>query len=226
MCGRYRLRGLTRAEMQEVFPFDISDVRLPTEMPPRFNVAPSQTMPILQKGAQGYELANARWGFLPHWAKDEKIGFKMINARSETVATSPAFRNAFARHRCLVPADGFYEWRKDPGGGKTPFSIQLRENQTFAFAGLCSSWRRDESSEWILTFTIITGEPNALVRPLHDRMPVILEPASYLAWLTEPDSGKAQGFLRPLPAEKMTAFAISPLVNAPRNDSAAILTPA
>ena len=163
---------------------------------------------------------------IPSWAKDPAIGNRLINARAETLADKPSFRTAFKRRRCLIPADGFYEWRKDPGG-KTPMYIRLKSGDPFAFAGLWEAWHSAED-ETLLTCTIITTTPNSLMEKIHDRMPVILKPDAYDRWRdpAEQEPGKLSGLLKPYPASHMTAYAVSKRVNKPENDSPELVVPA
>ena len=188
---------------------------------PRYNVAPTQAMPVVRMVDGKRELALLRWGLIPSWAKDPKIGNSLINARGETVHEKPAFRSAFKARRCLVPADGFYEWRKLPGGGKQPYRITMADGSPFAFAGLWERW--DKGEEPLETFTIITTSANELVAPIHDRMPVILDPADYDAWLESPDTAIPIALIQPYPAKRMSAYPVSTRVNSPRNDDAAVI---
>lgn len=188
-----------------------------------------------------------RWGLVPFFAPDVKFGFQCINARAETVASKPAFREAWKKRHCLVPADGFYEWQKlDPAGKqKQPYHIGMADDEPFAFAGLWESWRGPDLEKGrggagetsgirgaagepgeLRTFTIITGPPNELVAPIHDRMPVILPREKYAAWLS-PDTPPEEraAMLKPFPAERMKAYRISPRVGSPKNDDAAIIEP-
>jgi putative SOS response-associated peptidase YedK len=160
-----------------------------------------------------------RWGLVPYWAKDEKIGFKTINARAETVETAHSFRSAFKKRRCLIPADGFYEWKKVIGG-KIPYSIEMKDGSPFVFAGLWEGWQNPETQEWLRTCTIITGQPNELVAEIHTRMPVILPPETHDPWLTG-EAGK--DILLPFPAEAMKIRAVSRRVNKPENGDPGIL---
>ena len=194
---------------------------LPLELPARRTAA--QTIPIVRhrRDGEGHELALVRWGLVPFWAKDLSIGSKMINARAEGIAEKPAFRAAFKARRCLVPADGFYEWQK-VDGGKQPMLIRLRSKSTFAFAGLWEVWRSPEGP--VETCTIVTTEPNAVTAPIHNRMPVILEPADYDRWL-DPSQPDAQALLRPCPDDWLEAYPVSTRVNTPRNDTADLIEP-
>jgi putative SOS response-associated peptidase YedK len=206
MCGRFTHR-LTWEQVHGLY--QLADPRqAELDLKPRYNAAPTDLLPVcrLNRGGQR-DIAMLRWGLIPFWANDPKVGFKSINARAETVATAPAFRDAFKRHRCLVPANGFYEWKKLAGGSKQPYLIQMRDGAPFSFAGLWDRWSKGEAP--IESFTIITGEPNSLVADLHDRMPVILDPADYDAWLTGSDPAALQRILQPFPAQLITAFPIS-----------------
>ncbi len=197
----------------------------------RFNLAPSQPAPVIV--ADGDRILDLyRWGLIPTWAKDPKVGYKMINARAETIAEKPAYRRPFERQRCLVPADGFYEWRVDrtrpPIRGKpakTPMYVTLASQEPFAFAGLWDVWRDAEGKE-IRSFTIVTTQPNDRIRPIHDRMPAILKRQHEDAWL-DPMARPEHliGLLEPYPADEMTAYAVSLLVNSPRNDSPELIAP-
>lgn len=212
MCGRYTLsaRRLERAEkaLYSLFP----------ELDPRYNIAPSQDVPIIRESPEGkYELVMARWGLIPRWAKEPKTGYSMINARAETVTAKPAFRDAFRRRRCLIPADGFYEWKK-AGTVKQPFHIRLRGGGDFAFAGLWERWRGE--GQEIESCSIIVTDANDLLRTIHDRMPVILDPTDYAAWLN-PENRDAEalaGLLVPYSAERMEAVPVSRRVNSPKID--------
>lgn len=215
MCGRFALYS---------DPFALAkrfQAEAPPELHPRYNVAPTQNIPIVREESGKRHFALARWGLIPHWAKDTKIGYHTINARAETVTSKPAFRNAFKHRRCLIPADGFYEWEVVPGSKvKQPWFIVLRDREPMAFAGLWEQWRSPEGEE-LESCSIIVTEANEIMRPIHDRMPVILAPDDWDAWLgTEAkDAGGLQGLLKPYPAEDMTARPVSTKVNSPRNDS-------
>ena len=165
MCGRYLITTPVEA-IRQIFKVDQRP-----NLAARYNVAPTQSVPIIRRNEDGRELVMARWGLVPFWAKDLKIGARMINARAETVAEKPAFRDAFRRRRCLVIADGFYEWRK-VDGGKQPYLIRLKGAAPFAFAGLWERWTDKESDERIESCTIIVTEANALIAPIHDRMQI------------------------------------------------------
>jgi putative SOS response-associated peptidase YedK len=214
MCGRFTFTAPEEAA-RALFGYTSP----PLNLRPNYNVAPTQDVPIVRLAASGgRELVQARWGLIPFWAKDEKIGYKCINARVETIAGSPAFRDAFKRRRCLVVANGFYEWKKLDAKTKQPYRMTLKSGAPFGFAGLWETW--DKGGTPIATCTIITGPPNALVSEIHDRMPVILPPERYEAWL----AGKASAeILKPFPAELMRAYKVSPRVGSPKNNDAALL---
>lgn len=219
MCGRYTLTT----------PGDVLAAALGLEsvpeLPPRYNIAPSQPVAIVRAGdARRRELALARWGLIPHWAKEATIGARTINARAETVAEKPAFRDSFRRRRCLIPADGFYEWQKREGG-KQPYLLRLRDGAPFAFAGLWSRWRDPGSGESLDTCAIVTTTPNELAATVHDRMPVILPATAYEEWL-DPEAPGPAALLAPFPAERMTAVAVSRRVNDPTHDAPDCLAPA
>jgi len=220
MCGRFTHR-LTWQQLYDLYrltaPRPDPRQREP-DLKPRYNVAPTQMVPIVRLDPAGQrEIAMLRWGLIPFWAKDDKIGYKTINARAETVATAPSFRAAFKKRRCLVPANGFYEWKKVEDGSKQPYLIGVRDGSPFSFAGLWERWDKGEAP--VETFTIITGEPNSLVADLHNRMPVILDPDDYDAWLMAADTAIPQALLQPFPAQLMQAYPVSKRVNSPKNDT-------
>ena len=214
MCGRFTL-FVDPKDLMEAFP----GFAVPAEWTPRYNIAPSQPVAVVPNTGEN-KVEFFRWGLIPSWAKDPKIGNRMINARAETVAEKPSFRTAYRRRRCLVLADGFYEWRKEPGPtAKTPMYIRLKSGQPFAFAGLWETWRSPDD-QTILSCTIITTTPNVLVEKIHRRMPVILEREAYDLWLDprEQRPDRLGMWLRPYPAAQMTAQPVSRLVNSPGND--------
>src|SRR5262245_35107324 len=174
MCGRFTL-ATSRAQLADLF-------RLAggPELPLRYNIAPTQPVPVVRAAGDGRALALARWGLIPRWATDPAIGNRLINARSETVAEKPSFRDAFRKRRCLIPATGFYEWAKT-AGGKQPYHFRLLDGRPFAFAGLWERW--DRGGEPVESCTILTTAANAVVRPVHERMPVILPAEAFAAWL-------------------------------------------
>ena len=215
MCGRY----IITADLGSIFVrFGIRDEAM--DYRPRYNVAPTDPVPVVLDDGSGPHGEMVRWGLVPWWAKDIKVGARMINARAETLATSAAFKEAFQRRRCLVIADGFYEWRKE-GKARIPLRIGLRDWDLFAFAGLWESWRSKETGERVRSCSIITCEPNELIEPIHDRMPVILPMEAEADWLDgrvrEPE--ELQRLLAPYPASRMEAYQVSTLANSVKNDS-------
>ena len=213
MCGRYTLIML--ADIQRLFPW-LS--KSPDHGGARYNIAPSQSVAAITDGDPGH-LQSLHWGFIPHWAKDPAIGNRMINARAETLAEKPAFRDAFRSRHCVIPADGFYEWRRDAAGAKTPMHIRLKSGKCFGFAGLWEDWH-DDDGHAIRSCTIITTRANALLKDIHDRMPVILRESDWSRWLG-PSTDPAKDFadiLAPFPADEMEAYPVSPAVNSPSRD--------
>lgn len=218
MCGRYQ----NRAEKQRIAEAFRVGIPPSFEILPSYNIAPQTDQPIvrLNRDSAERELALLRWGLVPFFAKDPKIGYSTINARAETVTGSPAFREAMKRRRCLVPATGFYEWQKNGNKGKQPWTIELPNGELFAFAGLWDRWKDRTTGSVLETYTIITTDPNELVQPMHDRMPVILSPSDYDRWLDPGDPARPPiDLLRPFPAERMTAWKVSPAVGNTKNDS-------
>jgi putative SOS response-associated peptidase YedK len=242
MCGRYTIRLL-----QPII--DMFGVSLPDDFPPRYNVAPTEDVPVVRAAppqapgdtgapvptvtdsAPQVRLDLLHWGLVPSWAEDPSVGNRMINARAETAAARPAFRDAMRRRRCLVPADGFYEWKKladagalpgmKPKAGKSvrkqPYLFRMKNDRPFAFAGLWDTWWHD--GEKLESFTILTTSPNELVAPVHDRMPVIVAPEDYARWLDPKRSATdVQDLLRPYPAAEMEAVPVGKHVNSPAND--------
>lgn len=209
MCGRYVV-----AYDPETLVSGFSIVRVPP-FPKRWNVAPQSMVPVVHESKEGDRVAELmRWGLLPHWAKDPKLGHKLNNARAESVFDRPSFRQAARRRRCLLPASGFYEWQATPSG-KQPWYISPQGDRTFAMAGLFEAWRPDETSEWLLTCCVITTEPNALMAPIHDRMPVMLDEADWATWLSRgvQDPQAVRGLLRPCDPALMAAWPVSRTVN-------------
>jgi len=210
MCGRYLFTSPLEA-IQQMFQFDQM-----TNLGPNWNVAPTHEMPIVRrkKGDRRNELTIARWGLIPHWAKDEKIAYSTINARSETAASKPAFRDAFKRQRCLVLADGYYEWQRD-GKEKQPYLIRLEGGGPFAFAGLWAAWND------VASYTIMTTEPNDFMKPIHNRMPVILDERGHDRWL-DLDADPAD-VLQPCPDDWLEAYPVDKRVGNVRNNDAGLV---
>ena len=224
MCGRFTLKTDPET-LTETFPGFTAPAA--DEMRPRYNIAPSQRVAVVANNG-GNSVEFFQWGLIPSWAKDPKIGNRMINARSETLAEKPSFRTPYKRRRCLVLTDGFYEWKAEPGSKtKTPFYIRLKSEKPFAFAGLWEAWSPNIDDDPLLSCTIITTSPNALMETIHRRMPVILETDAYDRWLDPSDQFPAQldGLLTAYPAEEMEAYPVSRLVNRPSNDSPDCIAP-
>lgn len=222
MCGRFTITVNSQA-IQQVFPWLEMP---PAKISPRYNIAPSQPIAIIPNDGKN-KLDFYTWGLIPSWAKDPSIGSRLINARSETADEKPSFRSAFKRKRCLILADGFYEWTKQPGENKkTPYYFQLVSKAVFAFAGLWESWWAPDGSE-IKSATILTTEANSLVAKVHQRMPVILPLEKHAQWLATDEQPLQQlkSLLRPYPQELMQSFPVSNLVNNPLNELPACILP-
>jgi putative SOS response-associated peptidase YedK len=224
MCGRYTLIKL--ADFIDIFPW----IGAPDELPdPRYNIAPTQPIAAVPNDGKK-KVAYFHWGLIPSWAKDPSIGNRMINARAETLAEKPAFRNALKRRRCLIPADGFYEWKKlSDGKTKQPMYIRMRDGKPFAFAGLWENWHdKSGGGGEIPSVTIITTTPNTLMNSIHDRMPAIVRPEDYREWLApgERPADELAKLLGPYPEDQMEAFPVSKLVNSAANESAGCIDPA
>jgi putative SOS response-associated peptidase YedK len=222
MCGRYLLDAqpdlLRRA-------FGLGGEE-PPDLAPRYNIAPTQRVPIVRAGEDGRrETVVARWGLIPPWAKDPAIGARLINARAETIEEKPSFRAPFrAKRRCVVPASGFYEWQRPAEGPKRPHVIRRKDGGPVGFAGLWEPWTDPGTGETVATFTIITTAANELAAEVHDRMPVILAPEDYGTWLEAP-APIAADLLRPCPAAWLEAVPVSDRVNSPRNDDPSLAEP-
>ena len=214
MCGRFTLTA-DPAELLDAFDGFV----FPTRSAPRYNIAPSQ--PVLAIPNDGKNAADFfMWGLIPSWSRDPAVANRLINARGETLAEKPSFRGSFKYKRCLIPANGFYEWKAQPGAKtKTPFYIGMKDGRPFAFAGLWDEWQSPDGGI-LRTCTIITTTPNELMSGLHDRMPLILDPADYAGWLSAAprDPASLQTLIRPFPSDRMTAHPVSTMVNAPGND--------
>ncbi|MFC7400192.1 SOS response-associated peptidase [Chelatococcus sp. GCM10030263] len=193
---------------------------------PRFNGAPGQELGVVRRHPQTgrYHLDRLLWGLVPFWLADPTGGRRPINAKAETVRTLPSFREAYARRRCLLPVDGFFEWQQMGRGAKRPHAITMRDRAPFALAGLWENWRHPETGTWIRTFCVLTSEANSLISAIHHRMPVIIPPRAYVRWL----SGEADpaDLLASFPADAMALWPVSTRVNSPANDDAALLDPA
>ena len=220
MCGRYALTDLKALLKEDRFRLET----FPPDLSPRYNIAPSQPVPaILNQAPRRLQLV--RWGLVPSWAKDPTIGYRMINARAETIADKPAFRRPLQRQRCLIPADGFYEWQQ-LGPRKIPHWITLASGEVFAFAGLWDSWTDPKTKTAVTSCTIITTTPNRLLASIHNRMPVILPHESEATWLSDGlNPEHARALLKPYPATQMETAPVSTLVNSPSNDTPDVLKP-
>jgi putative SOS response-associated peptidase YedK len=222
MCGRFTL-FTPASRLAEVFlPGEVAAVA------PRYNIAPGQPVLAVRASlpAGRREFATPRWGLIPAWAKDASIGNRLINARAETVAEKPAFRRAYRERRCLIPADGFYEWKRE-GAAKRPFYVRMRDGAPFAFAGLWERWQ-GAGGEAAETCAILTTDPNELLAPIHDRMPLILPPENYDAWLDPSvrSPERIAPLLRPYPADPMEAYPVGREVNRPTTDGPSCIRPA
>ena len=218
MCGRFAIAHIPGFFAR----FMLRDAGI--ELQPRFNIAPTQEVPIVVSDSPN-RLVMMRWGLVPFWAKDPKIGNRLINARAETIATSPAFRASVKKRRCLVPATGFYEWKKTDGR-KTPYYCHLRDDAFFGFAGLYDRWKSPDGTD-LMTFTIVTTVPNALISKIHNRMPVVLRKEDEGTWLghdplTPDDLGR---LLVSYPATNMEMYPVSPEVGNPRNEHEGLVRP-
>ncbi|GAB2671228.1 SOS response-associated peptidase [Paenibacillus thermoaerophilus] len=221
MCGRYTLAADLAVLLAR---FDVDVAVWPHE--PRYNIAPGQQVPAIVETASGTRRLGAlRWGLVPSWANDPRIGSRLLNARAETAAAKPAFRDALARRRCLIPADGFYEWDKR-GGGKQPLRFLPKDGGLFAMAGLYETWTSPDGAK-LHTCTILTTAPNELVAPIHDRMPVILSPEAESLWLDRrvTDASALAPLLKPYPGERMTAYPVNPSVGRVGFDDPSCLQP-
>lgn len=221
MCGRFTLT-VDPADLQEIVP----GLVITDRYSPRYNIAPTQPVAVIVNDPQP-KLYYFIWGLIPSWSKDPQIGSQLINARAETLTEKPAYRNAFRQRRCLIPADGFYEWRTIPGERiKTPYYVHMKDGQPFAFAGLWEIWRKLEGSE-VRSCTIVTTEPNDLIRPIHNRMPVILSPEHYATWLNPQYANleNLRSLLIPYPHDTLEAYPVSRLVNSPENDKPECIRP-
>lgn len=214
MCGRFTQERPT-SDLAEIFAAeDLAD-----DPGSRFNVAPTDEAVVVVQREERRAIKAYRWGLIPHWADSPKIGNRMFNARAETLTSSPAFRDAFRRRRCLVPVDSFFEWRRE-GTIRQPFRIVRTDGRPLALAGLWSGWRDPETEEVRRTFTIVTTTPNDLMRPIHNRMPVVVPDDAWDRWLDPslPDPGELQGLLVPAPDDDLEAYPVSRAVNNVRND--------
>jgi putative SOS response-associated peptidase YedK len=219
MCGRFTQRKPAKA-LEDHFGVEVPETQ------PSFNIAPTQNVLAIRGGNDGRSAVWLKWGLVPAWAKDPSTGARFINARSETVTEKPSFREAFKKRRCIIPADGFYEWQR-AGGRKQPYFFHMRDDRPFGFAGLWERWEGN-IGEALDTCTILTTEANDMLRPVHDRMPVILHPEEYSLWLGAGERERAllMELLRPYPANGMIGYPVSPLASSPSNRGAGLIAEA
>jgi putative SOS response-associated peptidase YedK len=224
MCGRV-VQSSSPARYALVDGMNVRDSRV-SNYPPRWNAAPSQELLVIRRNHQTGQVSldPLRWGLIPNWCKDPTGGRKPINAKAETVADLPSFREAYRKRRCILPVDGFYEWKAIKGQrAKKPYAIAMQDGSPFGIAGIWENWKDPSIGAWIRTFAIITTDANELVNQIHDRMPAILAPPDYVRWLSEePDP---RNMLKPFPSEAMRIWPISSRVNKPENDESSILEP-
>lgn len=223
MCGRFTLTS----DLSDILTtFSINKENVLFEYSQRYNIAPSQTVAVISNQEGKRKLEGYRWGLVPHWAKDIKIGYSMINARAESLSTKPAFRNLLSRNRVAILSDGFYEWKLQEDGGKQPYRFQLKSRGIYGFAGLYDEWNTPEG-ELLKSCTIITTRPNDLVSDVHDRMPVLLDPHAVEHWLnpglTERD--KVLNMLNPYPADEMVSYPVSKNVGNVKNINSSLIEP-
>ena len=213
MCGRF---AMTLPSKKAMARFNIKEE---IDLAPRHNIAPSQHVAVVRAAEpKQNELVMMRWGLIPSWAKEENSGYKMINAKAETVAEKPAFKAAFKKHRCLIPASGFYEWKAE-GTARQPYFIRMKDESLFGFAGLWERWE-GKAGNAIESVTIITTEANSLIGEIHDRMPVIIGRKNYNLWLNpEPLSSDNMNLLNPFDPDQLTLYPVSKTVNNPKNDT-------
>jgi putative SOS response-associated peptidase YedK len=221
MCGRF---GLTRPEHLKLERFGI------TELPPlvpRFNIPPSSDILVVRERKGVTQVDVIRWGLVPSWAKDPSIGHRMANVRSDTALDKPSFRSAMQKRRCLIPADVFFEWQDIPGQKRRrPYAVALLDGEPFALGGLWEAWRSGTGGEWLVTCAILTTEPNELLAPIHDRMPVMIKPEDYAIWIDPATTGEQlRRLVEPYPPVAMRAWEVSLLVNDPKTDDARVIAP-
>jgi putative SOS response-associated peptidase YedK len=223
MCGRFT----NRAQPEQIRSEFKVGRKNPDIYQPKYNIAPAQTIQVVFEPEKERIVTGLKWGLVPAWAKDSDIGNRMINARAETLTEKPSFREAFKKRRCIIPASGFYEWQKKGSAAKQPFYFYLPEKEVFGFAGLWEEWINKETGDVLETCIIITTEANEVLKPVHDRMPVILQAADYDEWLDsrENNTEKLQRLLAPYPAKDMSSHAVSRSVNIPDADSPELIEP-
>jgi len=223
MCGRFT----NNAKPEQIKTEFKVGAKNPNLFQPRFNIAPSQMIDVVFEPESERIISQLKWGLVPSWSKDAPTSKGLINARAETITEKPSFREAFKSRRCIIPASGFYEWQKKGTGAKQPFYFYLNDKEVFGFAGLWEEWLDKQTGELLETCTIITTEANEVLKPVHDRMPVILKAESYDEWLDAKlkDTNRLQELLKPYPAKEMDSHTVSRTVNIPDTDSADLITP-
>jgi putative SOS response-associated peptidase YedK len=227
MCGRYGRRA-DKQRISEWMQTHDTNIFDDSYFEPSYNIAPQSFQPVVRLAPETgeRELTVMRWGLVPFWSKDDTAAFNTINAKSETVATSPAYREPWKRRRCLVPADWFYEWKKVDEKTKQPYAISLKDAELFAFAGLWDTWKDKASGHELLTYTILTTDPNKLLETIHNRMPVIVARKDYERWMAPADPAQLPvDLLRPYPADEMKAWKVSRAVGNVRNNSPGLIVP-
>jgi len=226
MCGRYATFGpvsVSRQAREVLEQMELDIISEINQREPQYNIAPTQKAPVVLHGDGGYHVRAYRWGLVPHWAKDMKFGAKTINARADTVATKPSFREAFKKRRCLVPASGYFEW-KGEAPNKQPYFIHDPAGDILMFAGLWEAWRESPDAEWVHTYTVITGEPGKVSGDIHDRQPVILPPDLWEVW-AEGTAADAQGVLAKVPEADLAYHPVPKAVGSPRNKGPELVEP-
>lgn len=214
MCGRY-IFGQEPRRLYKRYHIETRLNEKQLDLKARYNIAPGSLVPVVTRSSPN-TLVVMKWGLVPNWSKDIKIGSRLINARAETIDQKPSFKSSFKNKRCLVPATGFYEWQKNDGG-KVPFLVQLRSMEIFSFAGIWDAWKDAEGKEF-KTFSIITTEANGTVRPIHHRMPVIIDESDEITWMNiSSGASELRSLLKPYPDDKLEAYAVSSKVNSPQN---------
>lgn len=225
MCGR-AYSTITEEELEMRYHWKRSK-RNPLGLKSNYNISPTHEVPIVRLNKGEVQIDLLRWGLVPFWAKDVKVGYKMINARAETIAEKPSFKNAFKKRRCIVPLSGFIEWKRD-GDSKRPFAIYLKDHRIMSVAGIWESWRPEDGKKELETFSIITTDSNSFMNKIHDRMPVILNEADEQEWLDvegDEDFSALTRLLVPCPSKILAAHEISTLINSPKNNREELLDP-
>ena len=224
MCGRFTNTAKPE-QIEDKFSVKISDIEL---FDPSYNIAPTQLVGAVRIVEGFREYAALKWGLIPSWSKNDSFAAKLINARSENLSAKPSFREAYKKRRCLIPATGFYEWKKRSSGGKQPFFFYLKGDKPFGFGSLSGEWLDKESGELVETCTIITTEANEVLEPVHERMPLVIGEKDYKWWLGEDDrenDGAPDDLLKPYPADLMTSHEVGTMVNSPSNNAPELIQP-